>query len=330
MEWWLPNEVYQPATFRRISRIRRAFDAGFFSRSWRFGVDGAYIPRDAIRESEQLRVRFAVSNLSRHEGTIYYIVRLRDVYDGRPLYSSDASLRRHGHTVCIPAGERHRIEHTIDWDDLVESLGPADRDEVFLAVEIEIWTPLRLRATPEGSAGSGLHWSSRDLFQHVELMHNPSLVLRPAVASGFISYAWQGHPDYPEHSYRYWVYRLADALSRSGIRPLVDYNFLAPAAVTREVIERALAASDAIILVYSDGYVERIGNSRTGVGFEYGLIRSQSELWAKTVPIRRGLKEREAEAFSLEARFVADFEGESLGAQAVALAQHILSPLRTR
>lgn len=329
MDCWLPEEVCQPATFRRRSRIRRAFDAGFFSRSWRFGVDGAYVPRDAVREGEQLHIRFVLNNLSRYEGTIYYVVSLRDVYNGRLLYSSDASPRRHGHTACLPARTRHRIEHVIAWEDLVEHLYPAGREEVFLSVEIEIWTPLRLRTGPESSAGGGLHWSSRDLFQRVELMHNPSLVLRPAAGSCFISYAWQGRPDFPEHSYRCWVYRLADALSRSGIRPVIDYNFLAPASVTREVIEHSLAASDTIILIYSDAYIERIGDPRTGVGFEYELIRSRPDLWAKTVPIRRGLREREAEAFRLEARFVDDFEGESLGAEASALAQHILSSLRS-
>lgn len=328
MDCWLPEEVCQPATFRRRSHIQRAFDAGFFSRSWRFSVDGAYVPRDAVREGEQLHIRFVVNNLSRHEGTIYYIVRIRDVYDGRPLYSSDASRRRNGYTACLSGKARHRIEHVIDWEDLVDQLHPLGRDEVFLAVEIEIWTPLRLRTGPGTSVGGGLHWSSRDLFQRVELMHNPSLILRAADASCFISYAWRGRRDYPEHSYRCWVYRLADALSRSGIRPVIDYNFLAPASVTREVIERALTASHAIILIYSDGYLERIGDPCTGVGFEYALIRSRPDLWAKTVPIRRGLLEREAEAFTLEARFIDDFEGESLGPEAAALAQHVFSSLR--
>jgi hypothetical protein len=167
-------------------------------------------------------------------------------------------------------------------------------------------------------------WPPRGMFQHVELMHNPSLVLRPAVASCFISYSWTGRRDYPVNAYRSWVYRLADALSRCSLHPIIDYNFLSPMLVNQEVILRSLDKSEAIVIVYADAYIERMGDSATGVGFEYELIRFRADLWAKTVPIRRDLRDREAEAFAVEARFIDDLEGESLNAQAAILARHIL------
>lgn len=327
MPYWLPDEAYDPDVFRKKSWVRPAFDSGMFSRSWRFSIRGAFIPRDAIREGEQLRIRFVVHNRSRHEGTIYYIVKLRDVYERNLLYSSDVTERRHGNTACIAAGEQHRIEHVISWEELTRSLPPGHRDEVHLAVEIEVWTPGRLKA--EGmrlDEGRGW-WPPRGMFQHAELMHNPSVVLRPAIASCFISYAWTGCRDYPVNAFRGWVYRLADALSRCGLRPIIDYNFLAPALVNREVIQRSLDDSDAVLIVYSDDYVERLNDPATGVGFEYGLIQSRADLWAKTVPIRRGLRDREADAFKIEPRFVDDLEGESLNAQAAILFGHIAGRL---
>lgn len=291
---------------------------------------GAFIPRDAIREGEQLRIRFVVHNRSRQEGTIYYIVKLRDVYEGTLLYSSDLTERRHGNTACIAEREQHRIEHVIPWEDLTRSLPSERRDEIHLAVEIELWTPGRLKSQDMHIDEAPRRWPPQGMFQHVELMHNPSLVLRPATASCFISYSWTGRCDYPANAYRCWVYRLADALSRCGLRPIIDYNFLEPALVNREVIQRSLDSSDTILIVYSDEYVERMGNPNTGVGFEYGLLRSRGDLWAKTVPIRRGLQDREGDAFTIETRFMDNLEGESLNAQAAILVGHVVGRLRSR
>jgi hypothetical protein len=288
-------------------------------------VAAAYVPRDAIREGEELRVRFLVSNESRHEGTIYYVVNVRNVYDeSQLLYSSDLTDKRYGHTACVAARDRHCIEHSIPWQELTQSLPTDASGEIFLAIEIELWTPGRVRI----DGGYSRERSSREMFQRVELMHNPSILLRAAAASCFISYAWTGHNDYRENDYRAWVYRLADSISRSGLRPIIDYNFLSPALVNREVIRKCLKDSEVIILVYSDDYVARMADDETGVGYEYGLIRSGADLWSKTFPIRRGLRERTKELFRLETRFVEDFEGESMIANATALVSQIVSRLR--
>jgi hypothetical protein len=330
LEYWLPDEAYDPDGFRKKSWLRPAFDSGLFSRLWWFSVRGAFIPRDAVRQDEQLRIRFVVANKSRHEGTIYYIVKLRDVYKRDLVYSSDVSGRRHGNTACITAGEQHRIEHVIPWDELTRSLPTGHRDEVHLAVEIELWTPGRLKSEEMRVDDTQGWWPPRGMFQHVELMHNPSVVLRPPIASCFISYSWTGRRDLPANAYRCWVYRLADALSRYGLRPIIDYDFLAPTLVSREVIQRFLDDSDAILIIYSDEYLERIGNPTTGVGFEYGLIRSRVDLWAKTVPLRRGLRDREADVFTAESRFIDDLEGESLNAAAAILAEHVIGRVGSR
>lgn len=304
--------------------MRPAFDSGLFSRTWRFRVAAAYIPRDAVRHGEELRIRFVVRNESRHEGTIYYVVNLWNVYDEREfLYSSDLTDRRHGFTACIDAHEQQCVEHVISWDELTRRLPATAMGELFLAIEIQLWTPGRVRVDAGGQPGRRGGWPPRGMFQWVELMHNPGIVLRQALASCFISYAWRGRRDYPPNLHRGWVYRLADSLSRCGLLPVIDHNFLAPALVNRKVIERALEQCDRILLVYSDDYVDRMDDPRTGVGFEYGLIRARPKLWAKTIPIRRGLRDREEALFSRETRLVEDFEGESMVAQAAALFGYI-------
>lgn len=218
----------------------------------------------------------------------------------------------------------------IPWEELTRLLPPDRRDEIHLAIQIELWTPGRLKAEDMHLGPEQGLWPPGGMFQHVELMHNPSLVFRPAFASCFISYSWTGRSDYPSNAYRCWVYRLADALSRCGLRPVIDHNFLESALVTREVIQRALDDSEAILIVYSDDYLERLDNPETGVGFEYGLVRSRMDLWSKAFPIRRGLRDRDADAFKVEPRFVGDFEGESLSAQAAILVGHIASRLGKR
>jgi TIR domain len=168
-----------------------------------------------------------------------------------------------------------------------------------------------------------LRFWQRGMFHKVQLMHNPILLFGPDKGTCFISYAWRGHPDLAEHEHRAWTYRLADALALAGYRPVIDFNFLAPALVSREVIESKLIAANHVLIVYSDEYIRRRARPQTGVGFEWHLLSSDPALWSKTIPIRRNLTDEEAALFAAETRFVMSFEEGDLTANTSILAHEI-------
>jgi hypothetical protein len=166
------------------------------------------------------------------------------------------------------------------------------------------------------------------MFHKVQLAHTPIVIFGAEQASCFVSYAWRGRTGLPENEHRAWVYRLADALALAGYRAVVDFNFLAPASINEDVIRKNLVECDRILIVYSDDYLERRARPETGVGFEYGLVSSQADLWKKSIPIRRAVRDREAELFAIERRFVTSFENGDVSANVSTLVHHVREPCR--
>lgn len=305
LEYWLPAESYHRDIFLSQTRPRRIWDRSNLLRPWRFRVRGAYLPRGVIRASDTLQIRIDLANESRQEGTVYIVASLREVYPPhRLVYCSNDHSSRASHFACIASGDNHRLGIQIPWRDLVRGLPPG-RSRHTLAVELEISTPAHGRQPagyiPEGELAS-------NSFHRVQLNHNPIAVLDQPTANVFISYAWRGREGLGANVHQQWAYRFADALSQAGVRPVIDFNFLSPTLVTKDTIRKEIEQADRVIIIYSDQFVTRMNDPSTGVGYEYDLLRSNGSFWAKTVPIRRDLRQKADTLFAIDGRFVYDFE----------------------
>jgi hypothetical protein len=325
MDCWLPSTPDTEPVFRTASKPRVIFDVGAPSaRRWRFCLRDAYLPRKTIWPGDDIAVRLLLGNDSEQEGTAYYVVTLRDPFrSNRIICTTDVSPRRQANLVSVDTHDQSCVQVLIPWTEIEPYLATVQGDVLTVSVEIEIWVPRRVRMADT----SFEDWLIRHLhtgrFQRVALFANLTVMARAPTGSCFISYAWNGSRQLASHDHRVWIYGLADMLGRANLRAEVDYNFLTPAAINKRVIDRHLASSDHILIIYSDAYLERLSLQGSGVQFEYERMRSQPALWAKSYPVRKHVLEQERRLYELEQRYVLSFETGDLATNVNTLVRHM-------
>jgi len=123
----------------------------------------------------------------------------------------------------------------------------------------------------------------------------------------FISYSH----DTPEH--KQWVLKLASDLRRNGVDAVVDQWNLSPGDDIAVFMEQGLTSAERVVVVCTEGYVQRANNGQGGVGYEKMIVTAEliDNLGTKKfIPIVRNAGKPAVPTF-LGYRLYIDFEDDS-------------------
>jgi len=128
------------------------------------------------------------------------------------------------------------------------------------------------------------------------------------IPSVFISYSW----DSPEH--KKWVADIAKKLRENGVNAILDQWDIPPGTDIPSFVEKAIASSDFILVVYSETYNERFaGRKEGGVGYETALVTKEffDAAGTKIILIVRSKAAADSLPIPLQNRFYIDFTDDS-------------------
>ncbi|PAU53221.1 toll/interleukin-1 receptor domain-containing protein [Pseudomonas sp. PICF141] len=118
---------------------------------------------------------------------------------------------------------------------------------------------------------SRTHWAVKDVdlvnvLMRANLLNLAQLPPQPRPPKVFISYSW----DSPEH--RQWVALLAANLRAQGIDVILDQWHVRGGEDLAAFMDRSIREADRVLVICSEGYVERAAGRRGGVGFEHMIV----------------------------------------------------------
>lgn len=136
---------------------------------------------------------------------------------------------------------------------------------------------------------SRTHWAVKDVdlvnvLMSANLLSVAQLPPQPRPPKVFISYSW----DSPEH--RQWVAFLAAHLRAQGIDIILDQWHVRGGEDLAAFMDRSIREADRVLVICSEGYVERATQRRGGAGFEHMIVTGalmQDMGTVKFIPIVR-------------------------------------------
>ena len=174
---------------------------------------------------------------------------------------------------------QHELRVTLALDPAVAPIPQAVLSSIYqnLDVNVRNWESRRT------------HWAVKDVdlvnvLMSANLLNVAQLPPQPRPPKVFISYSW----DSPEH--RQWVAFLAAHLRAQGIDIILDQWHVRGGEDLAAFMDRSIREADRVLVICSEGYVERATQRRGGVGFEHMIVTGalmQNMGTVKFIPIVR-------------------------------------------
>ncbi|WP_397454755.1 toll/interleukin-1 receptor domain-containing protein [Pseudomonas lurida] len=174
---------------------------------------------------------------------------------------------------------QHELRVTLALDPAVAPIPQAVLSSIYqnLDVNVRNWESSRT------------HWAVKDVdlvnvLMSANLLNVAQLPPQPRPPKVFISYSW----DSPEH--RQWVAFLAAHLRAQGIDIILDQWHVRGGEDLAAFMDRSIREADRVLVICSEGYVERATQRRGGVGFEHMIVTGalmQNMGTVKFIPIVR-------------------------------------------